>query len=56
MKNCRDTIRVRTFDILARSAVPQPTAPPGAPTTTTTTDLNITLGVCFPICYIYVCV
>ena len=32
MKNSNDTIGNRTRDLLACSAVPQPTAPPRAPT------------------------
>ena len=32
MKNSNDTIGNGTRDLLACSAVPQPTAPPGAPT------------------------
>jgi hypothetical protein len=32
MKNSNDTIGNRTCDLPARSAVPQATAPPGAPT------------------------
>jgi len=31
MKNSNDTIGIRTRDLLACSAVPQPTAPPRAP-------------------------
>ena len=34
MKNCNDTIGNRTRDLPACSAVPQPTAPPRAPTPT----------------------
>ena len=34
MKNSSDTIGYRTHDLPTSSAVPQPTAPPRAPTTT----------------------
>jgi hypothetical protein len=39
MKNSNDTTRNRTHDLSACSAVPQPTAPPRAPSINTSTVL-----------------
>ena len=41
MKNSNDTMGNRTRDLPACSAVPQPTAPPRAPTFTDMTVLNL---------------
>ena len=39
MKNSNDTIGDRTRDLLAYSAVPQPTAPPRAPSKSQSTNI-----------------
>jgi hypothetical protein len=41
MKNSIDTIRNRTRDLLACSAVPQPTAPPRAPSSSSSSSSSI---------------
>jgi hypothetical protein len=40
MENSNDTIGNRTCDLLACSAVPQPTAPPRAPSTVVIQEIN----------------